>query len=66
MKKSPTAEDAVSTFELLADQQQKEFLWKLAELENQYDDIEVACNRIHNKPTALQVLKMFDSENILN
>ena len=61
-----TAEDAASTFESLMDQQHKEVLWNIVESKNRYDDLGVAYNRIQNKPIALQVLNMFDSENILN
>ena len=61
-----TAEDAASTFELLTDQHHKAVLWNIVELENKDDDLGVVYNIIQNKPMALQFLKMFDSEKILN
>ena len=50
----------------MTNHQLKEVLWKLIESANKYDDLGVAHKIIHNKPMALQFLKMFDSENILN
>ena len=66
VKKLSTAEDSAKAFKSLMNQQQKEVIWKLLGLENHYDDIGVAYNRIHNKPRELQVLKMSDSESFLS
>ena len=66
VNKPLTSEDAASTFESLTDQHHKAVLWNIVESENMYDDLGVAYNRIQNKPMALQFLKMFDSEKILN
>ena len=66
MNKLLTAEDAASTFELLTDQHHKAVLWNIVELENKDDDLGVVYNIIQNKPMALQFLKMFDYEDILN
>ena len=66
VKKSPTAKDISPEFESLEYQQQKEFLRKLVESENQYDDLGFEYNIIQDKPTALKVLKMFYSEIYLN